>query len=72
VGTTPCTITIHGTILEQPPSQPNGGAFNSTYAAGTITLANPLPWGLWINLRFLLGVQQTGNFRFFINVEALP
>jgi hypothetical protein len=72
VGTTPCTITIHGTILEQPPSQPLGGAFNSTYSAGTITLANPLPWGLWINLRFLLGVQQTGNFRFIINVEALP
>ena len=72
VGTVPCTITIQGTTLEQPPSQPNGGAFNSTYAAGTITLANPLPWGLWINLRFLLGVQQTGSFRFFINVEALP
>lgn len=23
-------------------------------------------------LRFLLGVQQDGNFRFFVNVEALP
>ena len=25
-----------------------------------------------INVQFLLGVQQTGNFRFLIIVEALP
>jgi hypothetical protein len=25
-----------------------------------------------INLRFLLGIRQTGTFKFFINVEALP
>jgi hypothetical protein len=68
----PCSITIQGTTLEQPPSQPNGGAFNSTYSAGTITLGTPLAPGASINLRFLLGIQQTGNFRFFINVEALP
>jgi len=67
----PCTITSQGTTLEQPPSQPNGGAFNSTYSAGTITLGSPLANGASINLRFLLGIQQTGNFRFFINVEAL-
>ncbi|HEU4934635.1 MAG TPA: hypothetical protein VFT48_21295, partial [Pyrinomonadaceae bacterium] len=68
----PCTITIQGTTLEQPPSQPNGGAFNSTYSAGTITLGTPLANGASINIRFLLGIQQTGNFRFFLNVEALP
>jgi hypothetical protein len=69
---TPCTITIQGTTLEQPPSQPNGGAFNSSYSAGTITLATPLLAGASVNVNFLLGVQQTGQFRFFINVEALP
>ena len=68
----PCSITIQGTTLEQPPPQPNGGAYNSTYSAGTITLATPLAPGASINVRFLLGVQQTGNFRFFLNVEALP
>lgn len=68
----PCTVTVQGTTLEQPPSQLNGGAFNSTYSAGTITLAAPLANGASINVRFLLGVAQTGSFRFFINVEALP
>ncbi|HEY0727688.1 MAG TPA: lamin tail domain-containing protein, partial [Pyrinomonadaceae bacterium] len=72
VATTPCTINIQGTTLEQPPSQPNGGAFNSTYSAGTITLGTPLAAGASINVRFLLGIQQTGSFRFFLNVEALP
>ena len=68
---TPCTVTVQGTILEQPPSQVLGGAFNSSYSAGTITLATPLPSGASIDLRFLLGIQQTGSFRFFINIEAL-
>ncbi|HET6976886.1 MAG TPA: lamin tail domain-containing protein [Pyrinomonadaceae bacterium] len=68
----PCSVTIEGTTLEQPPSQPNGGAFNSTYGATTITLGTPLANGASINVRFLLGIQQTGSFRFFLNVEALP
>jgi subtilisin-like proprotein convertase family protein len=72
VATTPCTVNVQGTTLEQPPSQPNGGGFNSTLSAGTITLGTPLANGASINVRFLLGIQQTGSFKFFINVEALP
>jgi hypothetical protein len=72
VATTPCTITIEGTTLEQPPAQTLGGALNSTVSAGTITLASPLAAGGSINLQFLLGVQQTGSFKFFFNIEALP
>lgn len=68
----PCSINIEGTTLDQPPSQPNGGAFNGTYSAGTITLGTPLAPGASVSVRFLLGIQQTGNFRFFLNVEALP
>jgi hypothetical protein len=64
--------TVQATTLEQPPSQPNGGGFNSTLSAGTVTLATPIAPGGSINLQFLLGIQQTGTFRFFINVEALP
>ncbi|HEX8920541.1 MAG TPA: hypothetical protein VF766_03625, partial [Pyrinomonadaceae bacterium] len=67
----PCPVTVQGTTLEQPPAQPNGGAFNSSLSAGTVTLATPLPPGNSINLRFLLGVQQTGVFKFFVNIEAL-
>ena len=65
-------VTVEGTALEQPPSQPNGGGFNSSMGAGTVTLGTPLANGASIDIRFLLGIQQTGNFRFYLNVEALP
>ncbi|HEX8458458.1 MAG TPA: lamin tail domain-containing protein [Pyrinomonadaceae bacterium] len=65
------TVIIRGTTLETPPTQPNGGGFNSTLAAGTITLTNKLINGDSINLQFLLGVQSNGAYRFFLNVEAL-
>ena len=64
-------VVVQGTTLEQPPLQPLGGGFNSTLSSGTITLRTPLPVGESIDVRFLLGVQQNGRFRFFINVEAL-
>jgi len=65
-------INIAGLTLETPPSQPLGGGFNSTLAAGTIAFDAPLPANSSITVNFLLGVQQTGRFRFFVNVEALP
>jgi hypothetical protein len=70
--TPPCTATVQGTTLEQPPSQPNGSGFNGSMGAGTVTLGTPLAAGASLNLQFLLGIQQTGNFRIFLNVEALP
>jgi CSLREA domain-containing protein len=70
--TAPCTVTIQGTTLETPPAQSIGGALNSTLGAGTITLGTPLPNGASVNLQFLLGVQSSGAFKFFINIEALP
>ncbi len=70
--TPPCTVNVQGTTLEQPPSQPNGGAFNGSYSAGTVTLGTPLANGASINLLFLMGIQQTGSFKFFVNIEALP
>ena len=69
---TPCTLTVLGTTLETPPSQPNGGGYNSTLALGTVTLATPLANNAAANVQFLLGIQQTGTFRFLIIVEALP
>jgi hypothetical protein len=70
--TPPCTITVQGSTLEQPPSQPNGGGFNSSLSAGTVTLATPLGNGASINLHFLMGLQQTGSFKLYLNIEALP
>jgi hypothetical protein len=58
--------------LEQPPTQPNGGGVNSTLAVGVVTLAQPLGPNQAVNVQFLLGVQQTGTFRFLIITEALP
>jgi hypothetical protein len=68
----PCTVTIRGTVLETPPAQPLGGGFNASATTGVITLANPLPAGASINLQLVLGVQTTGSFKFFFNIEALP
>jgi len=71
----PCTVTVQGTALEQaapPHNQPNGGGFNSSYSAGTITLGTPLGTGASVNLQFLVGIQQSGNFRIWLNIEALP
>ena len=70
-GATPCTVTVLGTTLEQPPTQNKGGGFNSSLSSDTVTLATPLAPGDSINVHFLLGVQQTGSFKFFINVELL-
>lgn len=65
-------VTVQGTTLEQPPSQPNGGGFNSTLSAGTVTLATPLANGASIDVRFLMGIQQTGSYRLGIVPEGLP
>ena len=73
--TPPCTVTVQGTTLEQataPHNQPNGGGFGSSMSAGTVTLGTPLANGASINLQLLLGIQQVGNFRIYLNVEALP
>lgn len=71
-GTGTTVITVLGTTLEQPPSQPNGGAFNGTYSVGTVTLGTPIPPGNSVIVRFLMGIQQTGLFKLYLNIEVLP
>jgi photosystem II stability/assembly factor-like uncharacterized protein len=63
------TVIVRGTLLEQAAAQPAGGGMNSA-----VTVALPggaLSPGGSINVQFTLGIQQTGSFRFFVNVEAL-
>ena len=73
---TPCgpNVTITGLTIEDTPApvQLLGGGQNSTLSAGTITLATPLANGSSISVNFLTNVVQAGQFRFFVNVEALP
>jgi hypothetical protein len=63
--------TTRGLKLEQSPAQLKGGGLNSTVASGYVTI-NGLAPGNTIELNFLLGVVQTGSFRFFVIVEAPP
>jgi hypothetical protein len=70
-------ITINGTTLEEDATAPNGGqpqggGLNSSLSAGTVTLGTSLANGAAINLQFVLGINGSGNYRFFVNVEALP
>lgn len=54
------------------PSAANDGGLNSTVSAATVALATPLASGASVNVQFLLGIEKTGAFRFYVNVEALP
>ena len=65
-------LTALATTLETPPAQPLSGGLNSSVAAGTVTMGTPLAPGASIHLNFLFGVQQSGSFRVFVFVEALP
>jgi hypothetical protein len=62
-------VAIEGLTLETPPSQPEGGGINSTLRA---RLGRQLSPQSSINVEFRLGVMIDGQFRFLVNVEALP
>ena len=67
--TPPCTVTVKGTTLETPPTQGAGGGFHSSLS---VTLpGGGLASGDSVNVQFLLGIMQTGRFKFYVNVEAL-
>jgi subtilisin-like proprotein convertase family protein len=71
-GTGTSGVTVRGTTLEQPPSQPNGSGFNGSLSVGAVTLGTPLAAGASVDVRFLLGIQQTGVARFCVAAETLP
>jgi uncharacterized repeat protein (TIGR01451 family) len=68
-GPASCTVTVKKTTLETPPAQPNAGGWNSTL---TVDIPGGMPNNSSVNIQLLLGVQQAGNFRYYIIVEALP
>jgi subtilisin-like proprotein convertase family protein len=68
----PAAVTVFGTTLEQPPSQPNGGGFNTSFGVPSVTAATPLAAGATIRLQFLFGIQQTGTVHLDLIPEALP
>ena len=69
---TTANVNVEGTTLEQPPSQPNGSGFNGSLRVNSVTAGTPLANGASVNLRFLNGIQQTGNYKFGLVPEGLP
>lgn len=65
-------VIVRGTILEQPPAQPNGGGYNSSLSVSGVSPGTPLAPGDSIDVRFLLGVQQNGVGRFCVASETVP
>ncbi|MBC7931667.1 MAG: HYR domain-containing protein, partial [Rubrivivax sp.] len=65
-------VTVQGTTLDTPPAQAIGGGVNSSLAAGTVKLGTPLAPGASVNLRFLFGVEQTGDYDIAFVLEASP
>ena len=61
-----------GTDLDQPPTQANGGGFNSSIRGSIVNLINPLPDGVGVSFNFVMGIQQTGCYSLALVAEALP
>ncbi len=74
---TPCvgtgtSRTVQALMLDAPTTLPSGGGLNSSLRAGTITLQQPLQPGQSVDVNFWLAVVTSGQFRYFLNVEAQP
>jgi hypothetical protein len=72
IATSQRNVNVRGTTLEEPPAQPHGGGFNSSFGVRTVTLAAPLAPGQSVSVQFLFGIQQAGAYRFAIVAETLP
>ncbi|PYS91174.1 MAG: hypothetical protein DMF64_13060 [Acidobacteria bacterium] len=62
-------LMVQGTVLEEPPAQPQGGGLNSSVTA--FVPGGGLAPGATIDVQFLLNIVKSGNYRIFVNVEAL-
>jgi len=59
------------TVLDAGADQVSGGGWNSSAnVEGAIDLTNPLLPGQFVDVRFVLGVQTNGQYRFYLAVEA--
>ncbi|HEX5708177.1 MAG TPA: lamin tail domain-containing protein, partial [Pyrinomonadaceae bacterium] len=59
-------LPVKGTSVEEPPTQALGGGWNTTW---NVDLASPLAPGGFIDVQYVVGVNQSGGFSIFINVE---
>ena len=61
---------VLGTEVEEAPVQSLGGGWNSSMRVQEVEVT-PLQPGASINVQWVLGVQQSGYFRFFVNIEPV-
>jgi hypothetical protein len=66
------SVSLQATTVQTPPTQASGGGLNTSLSEGVITTTAPLANGATTCVQFLLGVQQSGSFRFYVVVEANP
>jgi hypothetical protein len=67
-----CTVSVKGTLLEQPPSQTVGGGYNSSWSVDLSGLpGGKLAAGQSVEVQLQLGVVQPGQFRILVIIEAL-
>ena len=72
-GTGTSSANLAGTTLEEPPSAtPGGGGYNTSLGVPGVTTASPIAAGTSLNVRMLLGVEQTGITRFCVVPETIP
>jgi hypothetical protein len=76
-------VTVQGTVLEAPANQSaQAGGTNATLTCcattggnvpgeRTVSLSQPLKPGESVAIQWLLGLHQSGNFRFYVNIEAV-
>jgi hypothetical protein len=64
--------TLAPTVAKGAARLPKRQPLAASRANETIRLAAPLAVGDSVNVQFLLGVQKTGNFSFYVSIEALP
>lgn len=64
------SMTVKGTLLEQPEQTIKGGGVNSSLSVQLPE--GGLAAGESIDVQFMLGVMQAGQFRFFVTVEGTP
>jgi hypothetical protein len=64
------TTTARGTTVEVPPNQPNGGGLNTSLSVPSVQIGTPIAAGASVDVHVLVGLQQTGGFRFCANLEG--
>lgn len=62
-------VRVHRTTIDGS-VQPQGGGWNSELLVDSVDGGAPLAPGASVNVQILLGVEQSGAYRFFVNVEA--